>query len=345
MTVIDEIKNFIKSDPNNYGQFYVDKEDLIDKYVSSFQGAKSDIFIQDVNKELNNIRFAAIFSDLINIYPRASEESDGMEIIIPTKSERQVTIPYEILKNFIHKEGKPVIHPGYLVKTKESLASFLNTIEPLLEKELAIVHNSKTLLGLTQAEKDGTPRHWTMYDIAPTNSTGNWLVMENSETTKSLPINFTPSDFSEKKELLEVTIPYLKGIDLTELTKVLNDNHDLLSSFRVNLKKLIAEAKSSNTNIEELKNDIIRPQVDKLSWEFKKIQDIHKLKVYGTTFTTITLGLLAYSTAGISQIISTFLGTGGLGLAIKNEVDFQQEMQKLSNHPLYLMWELKKLSK
>jgi hypothetical protein len=345
MTIIDEINNFIKTSPENYGQFYVDKEDIIDKYVSNFQGIKSDVYIRDINKELNNIRFAAIFSDLINIYPGTTKESDGIEIIIPRQGERQVTIPYQILQDFIYKNGQPVIHPGYLVQTKENLALFLKTLEPLLEKELAIVHNSKTLLGLTQAEEDGTPRHWTMYDIAPTNSTGNWLVMENSEITKSLPINFTPSDFSEKKELLEITIPYLRGIDLNELTKVLNDNYNLLSSFRVNLKQLIAQAKADNKNIEELKNDVIRPQVDKLSWEFKKIQEIHKLKVFGTTFTTITLGLLAYSTSGISQIISTFLGTGGLGLAIKNEVDFKQEILKLSNHPLYLMWELKKLSK
>ena len=167
--------------------------------------------------------------------------------------------------------------------------------------------------------------------------------MENSEITKSLPINFSPFDFADKSELFELTVPYLKGIDLKELSKILSDYSDILSSFRTNIKQLIIQAKKDGKHIEEMKNDIIRPQIDKISSEFKHIQQIHKLKVYGTTFTTITLGLLAYNTSGLSQAISTFLGTGGIGMYFKNEIDYKNEMHKLSKEPRYMMWELKKL--
>lgn len=342
MTLFDKIKHQLK-EPDKYGNFYLDNELAIEDCVRNFSGVKTDLFLTDLEKELDNLRFCTIFSDLTNVYPTSS--SGEMNILVPNTGSRKVTLSTNILSSVIHKNGSPVLHPAYLVRNSKELSNLFNKIEPLIESELVIVHNARMIMGLTQENTDNSPRHWQMFDVAPNSPTGNWMVMEKSEQNSTLPINFTPVGNNQKDELLDITIPYLKGISFKELSKILKDNSDLLSSFRKKVRDIIEQAKLGNLHLDEIKNDIIRPEVDKISSTFKKIQNIHKLKVAGTTFSMLTVGLVSFSVSEIGQIVASFLGAGGLGLLIKNEVEYQEAISKLTENPLYLMWELKRAKK
>ena len=96
-------------------------------------------------------------------------------------------------------------------------------------------------------------RIWQTWDVDTNSPIGNWLAIENAEKQKSIPIDFNSNTVTDNSELFDLTIPYLKGISFSELDKVINDNYDLLSTFRVKLKEVLDTSKKDGKNIEEIK--------------------------------------------------------------------------------------------
>ena len=334
-----EINYTVVNNPDNYGKFYVDNVDQIFNYARTVEGVKSDVFIVDFEKELDKIRFSSIFSDFSNIYPVGLGQHGGNLLV---KHKQTVTLNEKILNAVIAKNQKPVVQAGFAVRDSKELSRFLRKIEPLIQSERALVHNSRLIIGLTNEKgPNENGRMWQTWDVEPNSPVGNWLAIENAERQNSIPIDFNPNSVADNSEMFDLTIPYLKGIPFAELDRVISDNHDLLSSFRVKLKEVLDTSKKEGKNIEEIKNDIIRPQVDLLNRKFKSISNIRNLKNVGTAFSSITLGLLSFSTMGLGAVVSGFLGSSGLGLLVKNEVDYKKEIAKLEDNPLYLMWKLK----
>ncbi len=335
----DDLKDVIHKNPDRYGNFYIENIESILSYSKEREGIKSDTFLADLNKDLDRIRFSAVFSDFTNIYP-VGLGNDGGNVVI--KNEQKVTVNNEVLKAVVQVNEKPILHAGFAIRNEKELTPFLKNIEPLIVSELALVHNSRLVIGLTHEKgPNGNGRIWQTWEVQPDSPVGNWLTVENSKSQDSIPIDFKPTIIDKKNELFEITVPYLNGIEFSDLTLILRDNYDLISTFRINLKELIKNAEKDGKTIEEMKNDLLRPQVDQLNAKFKSISNIHKLKVGGTVFSTVSLGLLSYSTMGLGAIVSGFLGSSGLGLLVKHEVDYQKEISKLQESPFYLMWKFK----
>lgn len=334
----EEILKSIINEPTKFGDFYINHFEKIHKYTRNKTGINTDTYISDFIKELDRIRFSTVFSDFTNIYPAGL--GNGGNFVI--KPEQNVTVNDSILKAVVSRNKQPILNAGFLLRDEKELSDFLKTIEPLIISERAMMHNSRIIIGLKeQRKKANQPNTWEVYDVQPNSSVGNWLSLENSEKQNSTPINFNPESLKNKKELFDITIPYLKGIPITELNKVLNDNEDLISSFRKNLKLVVDEAKKNSKTLIEMKNDIVRPEVDMISKKFKRVKEIHGLKIAGTVLSTVTLGMVGYSTMGIGSIVSGFLGAGGLGMLVKQEVDYKNEIAKLEDNPFYLMWKFK----
>lgn len=337
----DDLRDIIHKNPDKYGHFYIENIEAILSYSKEREGIKSDTFLTDLNKDLDRIRFSAVFSDFTNIYPVGL--GGGGNVVI--KTEQKVTVNDEVLKAVIQVNEKPILHAGFAIRNEKEFTPFLKNIEPLIDSEMAMVHNSRLVIGLTDKKgPDGSGRVWRTWEVQPDSPVGNWLTVENSKSQDSIPIDFKPNVIDKKNELFEITVPYLNGIEFSDLTLILRDNYDLISSFRINLKELIKNAEKDGKTISEMKNDLVRPQVDQLNAKFKSISYIHKLKVGGTVFSTVSLGLLSYSTMSLGTIISSFLGSSGLGLLVKHEVDYQKEISKLQENPFYLMWKFKKAS-
>lgn len=338
----DKLLHKIINDPNTYGAFYVENCGAILDYVKQKEGLKSDIFISDLNNELDRIRFSTVFSDFTNIYPEGIG-SGGNVVLQPNQ---QVTINDNVINSIVVKNQKPILQAGFMVRDQNELSPFLREIEPLVQAEKAVIHNSRLIFGLTdQKGPDGKGRVWQSWDVNPLSPIGNWLTAESSQNQNSIPIDFRPEDIDIKGDLFQVSLPYLKGIPFSELVKVLKDNEDLISSFRTHLKELVAQSKKDGKSIEEMKKDLVQPEIDKINRKFKSVSDIRKLKVGGTVFSTVVIGLMTYPVAGFGPIISSFFGTGGMGLLVKNQVDFLKEIDQLKDNPLYLMWKIKKQKK
>ncbi|HPG57044.1 MAG TPA: hypothetical protein PKW98_04450 [Candidatus Wallbacteria bacterium] len=63
--------------------------------------------------------------------------------------------------------------------------------------------------------------------------------------------------------------------------KILEDETDLLSGFRSNLKNVIKESQTNFKSLKELQQDVLNPEIDKINRRFKKIKGLHKLKIGG----------------------------------------------------------------
>src|SRR5690606_20669273 len=139
----------------------------------------------------------------------------------------------------------PDLQAGYIVRDPKELSPFLREIEPLVEAEKAVVHNSRLVMGLTNKKgPDGVGRLWETWNVSPSSPVGNWLTAESSRNQNSIPIDFRPEDIDTKGELFEISLPFLKGIPFSELVKMLQDNEDLISSFRKHLKELVNQSKN-----------------------------------------------------------------------------------------------------
>ncbi len=339
MEKIDQkLIEIVAKNPDTYSDFYVNNEKDISAYVQSIEGVKTDNYLYNFTTDLDKLRFSVVFSDFSNVFSRFTAATGQMILL----KEQKVTVNDEIINAVLHQGETPILHPGYFISGKDETTALLKQIEPLIVTNRALLHNQRIVLGLTgEKGPNDKGRVWKSFSIDPNSPSGNWLAMENAINKDSIQINFNPSDEINKTELFEITVPYLKGISFKDLSLILNDNQDLLSAFRINLKKLVEESKANGKSVLEMKNDMVRPAVDKVSNEFKKIKNIHKLKIAGTTMITVTLGLLSLSNMGLGQVVSGFLGTSGLGLLVKQEIDFQKKLASLKDNPFYLMWELK----
>lgn len=342
MNIFKEVKEVVKSNPQNYTEFYKEKHNLIEEFVLKYDGVKVDTFIKNFKTELDFIRFSVVFSDLTNIFPVINIPTEKIFNFSILEESKTVTIPLNIYNSLLKDNNqKPILNLLFYNRRMPELKELLTELEPLIEKELVLFHNTKFVAGLKGVDENTNSKRWGMFDVAPTSDAGKWLVMENAVQRDSLPINFYRKDYTDNTELFNVTVPYLKGIPMQELAEVLSDNADLLSSFRKNLKALVDQSKKDKKTLDELKQDIIRPEVDKISAKFKKVQENHRLKTIGTVFGTMCIGLVSLTTTGISQMLSGLLGSTGMGVFAKNEIDFKTEMAKLEELPLFLMWKLK----
>ena len=334
----DELLYKIVNDPNSYGSFYNDNCVAIFDYIKQKEGLKSDAYISDFSSELDNLRFSIVFSDFTNIYP----EGIGNGVKVALQSNQKFTINRNLIDSIVVHDDKPILHAGFMIRNEDELSPFLRKIEPLVEADKAIVHNSRLIIGLTnQRSPNGLGDVWKSWEVNPSSPIGNWLTIENSRDQNSIPIDFRPVDIDEKQELFEISLPYLKGIPFKELVKVLKDNEDLISSFRKHLKELVSQSKVDGKLVEEMKNDIVQPEIDTINRKFRSVANIRKLKIGGTIISTAAIGLMTYPMSGFGPALASLFGSGGMGLLVKSQVDFIKEMDKLKDNPLYLMWKFK----
>lgn len=333
----DKLIHTIINQPDKYGVFYRNNLQDILIYSREKIGIKTDTYVKDLLNELDNIRFSTIFSDFTNVYPFGA----GTELHIMPIPDTQLTLTDGIFDNLVKEGQNPILHAAILVQGPQVLSPFLRELEPMIKSEKLLVHNSRIALGLTNKSHKNGGRVWKIFEIDPASPYGNWLCTESAIRENTLPIDFNPENLIDKNELFDLTIPYFKGIPFSELDKILDDHADHLSELRQELNNIITKSKHDRTNISELKHDVIQPKIDKIGRDFKKISEIHTLKVGGTLIGSLTLGLMSLTTGGVAAAAGGLLGSGGLGLALKEFSEYRKDMHEIRDNPLYLLWKLK----
>lgn len=151
-------------------------------------------------------------------------------------------------------------------------------------------------------------------------------------------------NFDEVMKLFEVTIPYIGNVKFETLDQILKDETDLLTGFRNNLKKVIKESQVNFKSKNEIQQDSLNPEIEKLSRKFNRIKNSHRLQV-GASVGTFTLTLLfgLYQDVEIIKLVAPAItGLIGGNAVIASENKYQDSLDTLRDNNYYLLWRIKK---
>lgn len=170
----------------------------------------------------------------------------------------------------------------------------------------------------------------------------NFLLSNVTPEKYTIPLIRSTYDPILERKMFDIIVPYIDGISFNTLNKILNEEKDFITSFRLSIKKAISESKDQNNDINQIHNDIIRPEIDKLNFRFKSLMKITSVKMTGAILSTVTVSLLTLTNTGVIQAVTSLFGAGGLALITKEYAEHLKSKDQLSENPYYLLWKLNK---
>lgn len=344
-TTLKHLQKLAEHDQNNFALFFIENSESIWNWTKSFDGVKTQMNLFNIRDQIDTLRFSLVFSDLLTLYALGHGEKKitTPKPEVPQSIMKTLTIPEDILTKYnLQKSGSDFI-PGYISCGFDQLRDFAINLRKQISSKRIILSPDRIVLTLTNDKTPDGGRIWQALQIDPSSPAHQWIVSEKTALTESIPLIDNFPEIEYQKELQTIMVPYLSGITLSDLEKVIQDNYDYVSSFRAHIKELIRNHSSSRT-LNEINQDLIRPDVEKINRKFKQVSNMHKLRVAGVVSVTSVISLAALSTLGINAAIWGFLGTGGLGL-IGSESKYQEDLSNLEDNPMFLLWKIKQLKK
>lgn len=320
---------------------YLDNEKKVLKLLQSYNGIKSEIYIKEVDSELKNyVRFSSLFSDITTINTTPSSVADTqITYFTPDHKyfrERKLTIP----SKYVSETGidPKRFLPCYYHRNDQEVRKLFQDYKPMLENNRLVIRPLRGLyVGFPEKQ------HGNLYYVDPNTDDDHWYVFEKQDKEFITIDNGLNTKSNEK--LFEIIVPFFSNIDIAILSKILEDEQDLLSSFRIELKKVINDSSNQIKSSQEISQDLLRPHIDAIGRKFLKIQSKHRLGVgvavgsFALTFTIATLsGKSILEALGASGI------TSALGGIIMSNSDYYDKLGSLKEDPYYLLWQIKRRS-
>jgi len=242
----------------------------------------------------------------------------------------------------LSSEIKPSYHilPCYSHNNSADIKKAAQKFQPLIDSTKAMLRPIRSLWVDNNHVED--KKQGIIYYAQGNTDTKHWIV-KDSFTRDSLPIQDYLSA-SQSQILFDLTIPYFRNTSLENLTKVLIDESDCLSPFRKELKNVIINFDSVEKNLKEVQQDILRPQIDTISRQFKHYKNVHSIGVLGSVgMFSLSLIKLVIPEALISELVSSIVSGSSLSALFVSELKHQSNMNALRDNPYFLLWKIKQL--
>ena len=324
---------------------FLESEDAIVSTINNLNVIKSEIYFNDVREHDDHVKLASIFSDLTSLYVGSSKVND-MHITFfnedsPYGYSRDVTIPSTLTHEILNSK---VLRPGYMYNSNEDIKHLVNQFEPLLDIQKVLIRPTR-ILWADNSNVTGFDGSMIYFANGNTN-TRNWIIRDKYFDENAIPIEFSTDSIIAHK-LFEIILPFFKDTSIENFSKVLKDENDLLSSFRVELKHLIKVALNNESTINEILNDVLQPRLDTINRKFKEISSLHKLSI-GKDISLFAVSLIVINNipgVNVQELIQALVGGGGIiAKLLHNETIYQREINKLKDDPLFLLWQIKRIS-
>lgn len=331
------LKKAAKKDASDFLYAFLKAEDQITHLLKSFDGIKSEIYLQNIDNRLNELLgFSSLFSDIIllNTAPSPIHPSHMMffEPQHELFRERQVTIP----QAYLNETGidPRSFFPCYSYRNNEETKDLFTKYKSLIKTDRLLVRPLRSLY------VSRGPDNNIIYYVNPNTDNDHWYIDDKKQYDFVTIDNGI--DLQNLNKLFEITVPFISGIDFEKLSTILQNESVLLSIFRSELKKTITGISTNQQSPKEFTQDILRPEIDKLERKFKKIQSSHRLGV-GVSVGTFSLSLVLGTLVG-ANILQSLAGgipavAGGLIMGEKNHKD---KIDELKDNPYYLLWQIKR---
>jgi hypothetical protein len=330
-----KISKAAKKGGTDFLDAFLDKEEEILNILRSFAGSKSEIFLQEVDMRLKNlITFSSIFSDVTLLNTSGSDiEEFQMAFHDPGHRfyrERKITIPAEYIKET--GVDASVMRPIYIHRNDIETKKLFKDFKDLIYDNRLIIRPLRSIYVSKPEIKSGT-----IYYVDQNTTNDHWHI-NSPQTTDTIAIDNGYYQIQNIKDLFEVTLPYFEGIDFETLSKILNDENDLLEAMRYDLVKVINEAANDPNKIIEIKKDLALSSIQRLEDKFRKIKSQHSTSIKGN----IALFGLTFAVGTISlEAALAPLGTAIFNMSQSN-ADYQTKLDDMKSDKFYLLWRINK---
>jgi hypothetical protein len=343
LTFTEQLKESSLNSASAFVHSYVTNEDNIVKEIEEFAGIKAELYCQNILSVFDTTKFLSIYSDLTSVFMQPDKVKQHLIHFYPPEDplfiKRNITFPSELLHGHVPQAYQ--ILPGYTTQSDADIKEVFKRLMPLIDRQKFIIRPIRTIM----LEKGPTPANVdrSIYYASSDTPNNDWHVKSINEKN-SYVIDNGLKPF-QTQILYEITLPFISNTNVENLTKIIEDENDLLGTFRSALKDLMLSSVIENrSNINEIRNDKIRPQIETINRKFKLITFKHKATV-GASVTAITISLIALTHAdGVNfQTLfqSSLLGVAGLGW-FNSELKYQTEVGKLKDNPYFLLWKISK---
>lgn len=331
----EELFSRAKQGAQSFVTSYLENEDSIVEALKSFEGIKTEIYLKDVDKRLDDqVKFSSIFSDMIILNHTNSEINESHWAYSSPESkyfrEPKITMDSSHLKNLHHSFYD--FNPIYIYRTDREIKTLTNKYATLFDSKKIFM---RPLRGVAIKSKIGGDH--VFHYVNPNTNNDHWFVDKLDQEALLLDNGLKPKDVIK---LFDLTLPYFTHIDIKALSAILQDETDLLSTFRAALKGVITDSADDLKSINEIRQDILQPQIDQVNRKFRHITGIHRLSVGGSVGSfTLTLLLGFYTGTEIKQLLATGMIATAIALTA-SEIKYQNSMDKLKDHDYFLLWRI-----
>jgi hypothetical protein len=254
-----------------------------------------------------------------------------------------ITISSDRLQELGLNPDNPQIIPGFIFPSGDFADRIAKKLQPFIESGKLLIQPERSLFYLEKELNEKGGRNWKAIGVSQFSPLVNWEIVEE-QVSRPIPISFDSNDHLNQTSMFEITIPYLDGVDFQDLSKILEDEGDLVSGLRSSIKQAIEECGDA-PDPHIVARDVVDPKVDALNRKFKSIVNSHAFRVAGAAVGTVVLAYTAVATSGLSCAIATVFGSGGLGLLGKEYSVYREKINELKNDPHYFLWRCKNAAK
>jgi hypothetical protein len=338
-----EIKQAALADTTSFLNTFLDHEKEVVDELQDYSGLQTELYLNQPGNEMEQVKFGAIFSDFLSLYTGAHHMHDSHITYFDKESKYSRDLKITIPRTLTGEIG-PNAHllACYAHSNSEDMRTAATRYSPLIDVNKAMLRPVRSLWVDTNHivnEKKGV-----IYYVHGNTDPSHWTI-KDSFLRDALPIDSYLSG-PEAQTMFDLTIPYFKNTDLSNLSKVLVEETDSLGSFRKELKKIVLDLDASSTSLKEIQQDVLRPQLEQINRKFQHHKNVHSLKVLGGVgMFTLSLVKIVVPQSLVSEFVGSILGSSGLSTIFISELKYQSEINKLRDNPYFLLWKINKKKK
>jgi hypothetical protein len=251
------------------------------------------------------------------------------------------TVRFNVTEEQIREHGidpkTPFLRPCFIYSDNSAQRPLLNALAPFIEDGNVVFQPSRGIL----SKKEG-PNAWHVLGVESKLPLDLWE--PNSEGIACRP---TPMEIqgvgSSTPALFEVTLPFLRGVPLRDIHRMLNDEKDLVLAFRSAIRSAVREATKSTLTVPEIISDVVQPKVIALDRKLRSLQRIHRLKIGGAAMSSVALAFTATASAGsIGTGLLAIASAGGFSFVANQYSDYLAKRDELHQDPYYFLWKARR---
>lgn len=327
---------------DSYTRLYMDNIKAIHALTTDPKLLKSHIN-SSVSTSKDLLRFSLIFNDLSLLTPNNTEQL-SMVMLQPEWFQENFGTPgltimasIKKLKELGLNPENPEVYPAYVFPHGNEVDHLIDELFPFLESGKLVIQPERALFHPVDTNENGG-RNLQDIELSDNLDLNCWEIA-NEQISRPVKISqsiLTPS----QNALFDITIPYLNGVEFSDLAKIIEDEGDLISSLRVSIKQVIDNS-ANLANPTEAARDIIDPRIDSINRRFRSIINTQSFKIAGAAIGTVALAYTSVATAGLTSALATIGGAGGVGALGKAYSDYREKINEVKGDPFYFLWRCK----